>query len=330
MSSGALSCGHFPVRLSNESVSPKKATGDAPRDNWPAKNLTAKEARVGGSDCRPRIAAESSGKQRRSSGINARTLSAPPGELGSGYSPRPEFTPIPRPVDASTGTFQNRPCRVDNILSRLPPPRRCNRGRAAGKTRQAVSLARPPIATDRLTKLADGPVALPFRRSSFAQAQHSLSWHPRTGGRVRSKVVPAPPPAAKETDARQPSPYRLSWTDLRRVFLVGALECPRCHDRMRVVGAVTEPGAIERVLRHVGESPEPPHIARSRTAGRGWRLRGGSATFPTQTLAKAFLLDRACSQGRVSPAWRSRRRWGPCFHPAGQQGSEHRRAAQLT
>jgi hypothetical protein len=33
---------------------------------------------------------------------------------------------------------------------------------------------------------------------------------------------------------------------------------------MRIVAAITEPGAIERILQHLGESPTPPVIARPR------------------------------------------------------------------
>jgi hypothetical protein len=30
---------------------------------------------------------------------------------------------------------------------------------------------------------------------------------------------------------------------------------------MRIVAAVTEPGAVERILRHLGESAQPPTVA---------------------------------------------------------------------
>jgi hypothetical protein len=40
----------------------------------------------------------------------------------------------------------------------------------------------------------------------------------------------------------------------------GLAECPRCHARMRIVAAVTEQGAIERILRHLGEHSTPPSI----------------------------------------------------------------------
>jgi hypothetical protein len=97
--------------------------------------------------------------------------------------------------------------------------------------------------------------------------KHTIRFHgilaPAAGW--RSKVVPSSKteaPVKKPPAPERLTPYRLPWADLlRRVFLVDALECPRCHGRMRVVAAVTEPGAIERILRHLGEHSTPPSIA---------------------------------------------------------------------
>jgi hypothetical protein len=153
-------------------------------------------------------------------------------------------------------------------------------------------LARPPVATDRLTLLADGRVALRFKRpfSDGTEAvaftpfelierllplvprprKHTIRFHgilaPAAG--YRSKVVPATnrPAPPREGPARErPTPHRLPWADLlRRVFLVDALDCPRCHGRMRIVAAVTEPDAVERILQYLGETPAPPTIASPR------------------------------------------------------------------
>ncbi len=150
-------------------------------------------------------------------------------------------------------------------------------------------LARPPVATDRLTLLPDGRAALRFKRP-FADGteavvftpfelierllpliprprKHTIRFHgilaPAAGH--RSKVVPAseaPTPAKKNPPLERPTPYRLPWAELlRRVFLVDALDCPRCHGRVRIVAAVTKPGAIQRILRHLGERTVPPRIA---------------------------------------------------------------------
>jgi hypothetical protein len=42
---------------------------------------------------------------------------------------------------------------------------------------------------------------------------------------------------------------------------VDAFECPRCHGRMRIVAAVMEATAVERILRHLGHEPRAPSLA---------------------------------------------------------------------
>jgi hypothetical protein len=153
-------------------------------------------------------------------------------------------------------------------------------------------LARPPVATDRLSQLADGRVALRFKRPFYDGTEavvftpfelierllpliprprkHTIRFHgilaPAAG--YRAKVVPAaktPAPPRQMPGPDRPTAYRLPWADLlRRVFLVDALECPRCQGRMRIVAAVTEPDAVERILRHLGEAFAPPTIASPR------------------------------------------------------------------
>jgi hypothetical protein len=157
-------------------------------------------------------------------------------------------------------------------------------------------LARPPVATDRLTPLPDGRVALRFKRpfSDGTEAvvftpfelierllplvprprKHTIRFHgilaPAAG--YRSAVVPAStteaPPKTPPAPERL-TPYRLPWADLlRRVFLLDVLQCPRCHGRMRIVAAVTEPVAVEKILRHLGERPAAPLIASARASPR--------------------------------------------------------------
>src|SRR5207248_4975136 len=79
------------------------------------------------------------------------------------------------------------------------------------------------------------------------QAHVPLPRHPGAPGRlqvadrpgVEAEAPPRRPPALERS-----TPYRLPWAELlRRVVLVDALECPRCHGRMRVVAAITDPVA---------------------------------------------------------------------------------------
>jgi hypothetical protein len=96
--------------------------------------------------------------------------------------------------------------------------------------------------------------------------KHTIRFHgilaPAAG--FRSKVVPGPlaTPVPREHGVREPSPYRLPWADLlKRVFIIDAPECRRCHGKMRIVSAVMEMGAVRRILRHFGEITEAPAIA---------------------------------------------------------------------
>jgi hypothetical protein len=55
-----------------------------------------------------------------------------------------------------------------------------------------------------------------------------------------------------------PHPH-LSWaTLLRRVFSLDALVCPRCAGPRRILGAVTEPHAVRRLLAALGLAAKPP------------------------------------------------------------------------
>ncbi len=68
---------------------------------------------------------------------------------------------------------------------------------------------------------------------------------------------PAPPPAA--------AALRKRWADLlRRVYEVDALVCPRCGGEMHVIGFITAPAQIRRILGHLRTRDRvarpPPHV----------------------------------------------------------------------
>jgi hypothetical protein len=72
--------------------------------------------------------------------------------------------------------------------------------------------------------------------------------------------VPAAPSDAQPAGPEAPrSPGRLPWaTLLRRVFAIEVLVCPRCAGPRRIVGAVTEPHAVRRLLGALGLAAQPP------------------------------------------------------------------------
>jgi hypothetical protein len=53
-----------------------------------------------------------------------------------------------------------------------------------------------------------------------------------------------------------------TWRELiKKIWEVDPLSCPRCGCEMKIIGLIHEPGAIERILRHLGlwkQDPGPP------------------------------------------------------------------------
>jgi hypothetical protein len=142
-------------------------------------------------------------------------------------------------------------------------------------------LVRPPLALDRLTESSSGPLLYQFRRpwrdGSTALRLDPLELLERLAALVppprrplvayhgilaprapwRSAVVPPPSPA--DARAAAPVPRRWSWAQLqRRVFALEVLVCPRCGGPRRMLGAVTEPYAVRRLLAALGLAAEPP------------------------------------------------------------------------
>ncbi len=59
--------------------------------------------------------------------------------------------------------------------------------------------------------------------------------------------------------------HYISWSRLlRRVFDIEMEKCPNCGGQVKVVAAIEEPGAIKKILTHLGLSPHPPPRAPAR------------------------------------------------------------------
>jgi hypothetical protein len=146
-------------------------------------------------------------------------------------------------------------------------------------------LLRPPLALERLTESSGGQLLYEFRRpwsdGSTALLLDPLELLERLAALVpaprrpllayhgllaphaawRSAIVPAAAagPSGVAGPAGPRPPGRLSWaTLLRRVFSLAVLVCPRCAGPRRIVGAVTEPQAVRRLLAALGLAAEPP------------------------------------------------------------------------
>jgi hypothetical protein len=144
-------------------------------------------------------------------------------------------------------------------------------------------LVRPPLALDRLTESTGGQLLYHFRRpwSDGSTAlvldplellerlaalvppprRPLLAYHgllaPRSGWRAAIVPRPARPDTRAAADDR--APRRWPWARLlQRVFGFDVLVCDRCGGPRRILGAVTEPDAVRRVLVALGLAAEPP------------------------------------------------------------------------
>jgi hypothetical protein len=48
------------------------------------------------------------------------------------------------------------------------------------------------------------------------------------------------------------------------------LECPACGGDIRLIAFITEPGAIQKILTHLGEPLEPPPVSLDRGPPTDW------------------------------------------------------------
>jgi hypothetical protein len=144
-------------------------------------------------------------------------------------------------------------------------------------------LVRPPLALARLTENPGGPrlshVRRPWSDGSTALLLEPLELLERLAALVppprrplrayhgalapraewRSAIIPKPAPDGASADAGSRSPGR--WPGarlLRRVLAIQVLVGERCGGARRILGAVTEPHAVRRVLTALGLAAQPP------------------------------------------------------------------------
>ncbi len=153
---------------------------------------------------------------------------------------------------------------------------------------------RPPLAENRLRRLADGRVRLELKRPwsdgttyllfepvEFLEKLAALTprpeinlvlyhgalaprarWRPDVVAYRRTERDRATDPRAEDEGA--PRPRYWTWALLmRRAFDLDVLRCPRCAGRMQLIATIEDPAVIQRILAHLGlpgarEDPRPP------------------------------------------------------------------------
>ena len=172
-----------------------------------------------------------------------------------------------------------------------------------GLERMGRYLARPPVATDRLSQLDDGRLELRLKRpwrdgtTAFRYTPPELIERlvaivPRPRAHLaryhgvlapafaaRSKIVPSESdematlprrPSAPPGAEAPKRPKRFPWASLIwRVFLEDVLACTRCSGRMTIVAAVTSRAGVTRILEHLGLPTEAPDFHAARPPPQG-------------------------------------------------------------
>jgi hypothetical protein len=161
-------------------------------------------------------------------------------------------------------------------------------------------VARPPIATLRLSEAkngniiyrfkkewGDGTQAVLFTPQEFIEKlvalvpeprKHLTRFHGVLGPhhRLRSKIVPPEPSTPSEAvssggtpleahPARKRDPRRLSWAELlKRVFRMDLSTCPDCGGHLKFIAAILERSVVEKILKHLNLPATPPTFQQPR------------------------------------------------------------------
>jgi hypothetical protein len=163
-------------------------------------------------------------------------------------------------------------------------------------------IARPPVSTERLSKLRDGrllyrlkrrwrdgtthmvfqPLELVEKLAAIVPPPrvHMIRYHgvlaPRAGcrreivGALRFNPANGKDPSDDASDCVHAPRRWTPWPKLmQRVFAIDVLECPRCGGRMKILAAIHPPETTAAILESLGLSPRaPPLVAPSLRAGR--------------------------------------------------------------
>jgi Putative transposase/Transposase zinc-binding domain len=203
------------------------------------------------------------------------------------------------PIDTEAG-YESKPLCVNEQGFSLHAAVRCGANERLKLERLCRYITRPALANERVKINAKGQVELklktPWRDGTthhvlspleFMQRLAALVPRPRLhlirfhgvlapNAKWRSKVVPQLSDDSKSsnatptaTDSQEPPahgrPMRLGWAKLlKRVFSLDLTHCPHCGGDLRIVAAILQRQAIDKILNHLGLDPQPPPRAPAR------------------------------------------------------------------
>jgi hypothetical protein len=200
------------------------------------------------------------------------------------------------PVGADSG-YEAKPLCANEQGFSLHAAVRCQANERAKLERLCRYITRPALANDRIKVNQAGQVELklktPWRDGTthhvmspleFMQRLAALVPRPRLhlirfhgllapNAKWRSKVVPqqqSDTPLLSQTQPEEEPPehgrpLRLGWAKLiKRVFNLDLTHCQSCGGDLRIIAAITQRHAIEKILNHLGLAPRPPPVAPAR------------------------------------------------------------------
>jgi hypothetical protein len=164
--------------------------------------------------------------------------------------------------------------------SRLRPHSHHHAGRSAAAAASAATAAKPKLynpalvppprtlrhrdfgvlAPNSLLRAAVTALAAPIKQV-VVQTEPAATGEGAPGVVVPGNAVPPTP----EPASPKRSPAHYLWAVLiARIYEVFPLLCPKCGGQMRLIAFITEGLQIRKILEHIREDCEPPHVAPAR------------------------------------------------------------------
>jgi hypothetical protein len=162
------------------------------------------------------------------------------------------------PIDTDSD-YERKPLWANEQGFSLHAAVRCHANERLKLERLCRYITRPALANDRVKINGQGQVELKLK----------TPWRDGTTHHVMSPLEFMQRMAALVPRCQEPPEYgrpmRLGWAKLLKwVFNLDLTHCPHCGGDLRMIAAIKQRQAIEKILNHLGLDPQPPPQAPAR------------------------------------------------------------------